>query len=187
MTIEYQQIFKARGSTDDCAMQQLPRRQGPGFNHILDWVNLETISRVADIHSGGDCLQQHLPAAVEIDSFGPCNEFKSYQDGSPIDLENLDLEDDRYNLVVSLAAIHLESYYHTLGNAQGCLLIAHMRATIDTNKKPPAHRAGGCLFRSLAMTNNELRTPFATALRRLWRPKAVPSVQAFSHAPDSSN
>jgi hypothetical protein len=36
------------------------------------------------------------------------------------------------------------------------------------------------------MTYSELRTLFATAARRLRRPKLVPAVQTFSHGPESS-
>ena len=106
MSLEYQQIFKARGSSYDRAMQQFPEARDREFRNLLERVNLDTISRVADIPSGGGYLQQHLPARVKIDSYEPCNEFLTHQHGSPIDLENLDLADDRYDLIASLAAIH---------------------------------------------------------------------------------
>jgi cyclopropane fatty-acyl-phospholipid synthase-like methyltransferase len=106
MSLEYQQIFKARGSRYDRAMQQFPEARDREFSNLLDQVNLDTISRVADIPSGGGYLQRHLPATVKIDSYEPCREFKTHHHGSPIDLENLVLAVDSYDLIVSLAAIH---------------------------------------------------------------------------------
>ena len=106
MSQQYQQIFKARGSSYDRAMGQFPGARDREFSNLFEGLNLEAISRVADIPSGGGYLQRHLPATVEIDSYEPCSEFKTHHHGAPIDLENLALKVDNYDLIVSLAAIH---------------------------------------------------------------------------------
>lgn len=106
MSSDYKRIFEQRGLTYNAAMQAFPRARDAEFAMLFDSINTASVSIAADVPSGGGYLQPHLPKKVTVDAFEPCDEFKTHQHGSPIDLENLSLEANRYDLVVSLAALH---------------------------------------------------------------------------------
>ena len=106
MSNQYQRIFEIRGSDYDRAMQLFPRARDAEFRALLDKVDRNAIGTVADIPSAGGYLQFHLPSGAQIDSLEPCDEFKTHQHGSGIDLENLHIRANHYDLIISLAAVH---------------------------------------------------------------------------------
>lgn len=109
MDSQYQTIFRSRGHSYDGAMRFQPRARDLEFQRLFDDLDWSNIQQVLDIPSGGGYLQQHLPPHCELHSVEPCREFgggSKIDRSDALDLKHIQLESQRYDLIVSLAALH---------------------------------------------------------------------------------
>jgi len=106
MKSEYELIFEQRGISYDTAMQRYPYARDAEFRALFSEVDCSAVRKVADIPSGGGYLTRFLPLDCDIDCFEPCDTFKSHHGTRLIDLEQIPLPSNEYDVVVNLAAIH---------------------------------------------------------------------------------
>lgn len=128
---EYHDIFIRRGLSYHAAMCRYPQARNSEFTHLFSKIDFSTVKSVADIPAGGGYLKPFLPADCTLDYFEPCDTFQSSNSKTFIDLEQPDLTDNAYDLIVNLAAIHhiknKQQFISALFNAlkpQGYLCIA---------------------------------------------------------------
>ena len=106
MNNKYAETFHKRGHPYDLAMQSFPDSRNKEFQRLFDVVNFDKVKTVLDLPSGGGYLVRHLPAHCTLTSVDPSQPFRTSEAIKEIDLENLELPEQGYDLVVTLAALH---------------------------------------------------------------------------------
>jgi len=107
MTSEYEEIFARRGHSYDAAMQKYPRARDSEFENLFNACTPAPLSTVLDLPSGGGYLNRHLPAGCLIESAEPSDQFSNtIHLTREVDLENLQLKSDYFDVLICLAASH---------------------------------------------------------------------------------
>ena len=106
MSNRYAETFEQRGHPYDQAMQWFPSCRDLEFIRLFDQIDVKGCHTVLDLPSGGGYLERFLPEYSSLDSVDPSSPFRKSELIYPIDLENLSLPENHYDLVVSLAALH---------------------------------------------------------------------------------
>ncbi|WP_330924157.1 class I SAM-dependent methyltransferase [Candidatus Sororendozoicomonas aggregata] len=106
MNNKYTDTFQQRGHPYDLAMQLFPHSRDQEFKGLFDLLNTRHVKNVLDLPSGGGYLSQHLPDHCRFYSADPSQPFHTSDTIKPVDLENLDLPAESFDLVISLAALH---------------------------------------------------------------------------------
>lgn len=132
---DYDRSFAVRGHSYDMAMQLYPHVRHREFAQLFESVDWQAINHVLDIPSGGAYLQRHLPAHCQLDSIDPCQNFRAKAAGGSLILDTMNLPRKRYDLIVSLAALHhienkqtvIDGLFDVLSD-DGCLQVADVMA-----------------------------------------------------------
>ena len=106
MNNKYADTFEKRGHPYDLAMQRFPDSRNQEFERLFDSIEMQHVHHVLDLPSGGGYLARHLPSHCLLSSVDPSQPFHTSDEIRYIDLENLMLPDESYDLVVTLAALH---------------------------------------------------------------------------------
>ena len=106
MNNKYADTFEQRGHLYDLAMQSFPDSRNNEFERLFDVIDMQQVKTVLDLPSGGGYLARHLPAHCHLTSVDPSQPFHTSEEIKYIDLENLDLPEQSYDLVITLAALH---------------------------------------------------------------------------------
>ncbi len=106
MNNKYADTFQQRGHPYDLAMQLFPHSRDQEFKRLFDLLDTSHIENVLDLPSGGGYLSHHLPDHCRLYSADPSQPFRKSDTIKTIDLENLTLPAESFDLVISLAALH---------------------------------------------------------------------------------
>jgi SAM-dependent methyltransferase len=104
--MNYEQIFAARGSTYDHAMQRWPEARRDDFAVPLGWLEPHPGEVVVDVPAGGGYLRRYLPQGCRWFGHEPCASFREGAPGSGTDLLPLPWADDFADAGISVAGVH---------------------------------------------------------------------------------
>lgn len=108
MKSEYLAIFEQRAKQYDKAMQDYPDARDNEFLRLFEHIDSSKYSNVLDVPSGGGYLARYLPHDVHVHCLDPCSQFNPQTPHltDNIDLDKLNIPENHYDLIVSLAAMH---------------------------------------------------------------------------------
>lgn len=104
----YAQIFAARGSAYDRAMQRYPDARQQEFRQVIEAAQLAPGMVVGDVPAGGGYLRRHLPHGCQWMGHEPCASFTNHGAvaGDARPLLPLPWPDASADVVISLAGVH---------------------------------------------------------------------------------
>jgi SAM-dependent methyltransferase len=108
----YQEIFAARATSYQAAMDAVPHARDAEFRCVVDPLPLRPGQRVCDMPAGGGYLRRHLPADVAYLAIEPSPDFVASCPSGPghavvqSAIEAVPLDDACVDHAVSLAGLH---------------------------------------------------------------------------------
>lgn len=108
----YREIFKKRGHLYHQAMTMYPQARAEEFDHTVRMANMKDDDAVCDIPSGGGYLSQFVNPTVSFihaetsDVFAKLCKWNGAANVFLGTLENIPLESDSVDKIISLAALH---------------------------------------------------------------------------------
>jgi len=104
--MSYEQIFEARGTAYDLAMQRWPDARRDDFVVPLAWLEPRPGEMIVDVPAGGGYLRPYLPRACHWFGHEPCASFGDAGGAAGTDLLPLPWPDSFADAAISIAGVH---------------------------------------------------------------------------------
>ena len=104
--MNYEEIFDARGSAYDRAMQRWPDARREDFQVPLGWLDPKPGETIVDVPAGGGYLRGYLPESCHWFGHEPCASFREGEPASGTDLLPLPWPDGFADAAISVAGVH---------------------------------------------------------------------------------